>query len=373
MAAQRLSLVFWALVASCVAPPAVPSLGAQSLEISPEPPTIHLDYGKPQPAGLLLLGTAIAFPFLCGSLGTVLFLANTLSQTTGVIPLVSAVYSVKTGGRPNSIRYDPNASGLRQIHTSSQIFASDSRVVLSVTALTADEELNDKNRKPHQFLLFFDTKGAFLHSAAVDLPFPVAAIGLFESGEVLVVGSTMIERRQHWIVLDEDGSVRRDLMPARDDSGDKKLEGKELSEAWTSMTGVPQVLQYRGHLLLLEMNTSHPIVEINERGVMKSTELKLAKGETLGEFIPSDGRTWKVILGHTAKEGSTENGTPAGMFDMDKIAEFDPNTGELLRYVDPGKDHYPISLACEQDGAFIALKTNPKDGSLTIERGTPAQ
>ena len=75
-------------------------------------------------------------------------------------------------------------------------------------------------------------------------------------------------------------------------------------------SGMPQLVPYRGNLLLLDMNTDHPVYELNAGGVIKSTQLKLPPGEKLWQFIPSvnRGRTWKVILGQTNEKGSPENG-----------------------------------------------------------------
>ncbi len=115
------------------------------------------------------------------------------------------------------------------------------------------------------------------------------------------------------------------------------------------------------------MDTNYDVKEIDEGGVLRSIKLKLPKGEKLGQIIPSDGGTLVVILGQADERGSAEDGLPSGLFRPNKIAEFDPGTGDLLRYLDAGSSHYPISISCEHDGRFTALSEDPKDGSLLLE------
>jgi len=240
-----------------------------------------------------------------------------------------------------------------------------------VEAVTAEEQLKDpKTHKWHPFLLIFDRKGNFVRASPLDLSFQIAEIGYLNDRELLVVGSVAADWRQHLAVIDEDGKLLRQLQPGHDDSQYAKDDSLETRlHAINSGAGRAQLVPYRGHVLMLETNSDAPVYELNGGGVIKETRLKLPPGEKIWQIIPSNGRTWDVIFGH-ADQGSVEDGVPPGLFKPEGVGEFDPETGELLHLVIPGPKHHPASLACEEDGLFTALSTDPKDGSLLVEEAT---
>ena len=357
------------LLASQIPGQAPPGAGDLAENIAPEgPSTLTLAYGDAHHLAVGSSHLGITIPFHCGSDGTIQFVG--LSFSPPQLDFTAALYFLKVSDSISYVRFDAAAPDLRQVTPTQQFAASGSRVVWLVNAITSDEEINDKRTKPHPFLLFFDLKGTVLRATPLSLPFTVGSIGLFDSGEVLLIGSTAFDSHQHWMLMDEDGDFQRDLLTGWDDDAKQGTGIETIKSRSKSMSGLPQLVPYHGNFLLAETNSSHPIVEINTSGIVKETELNLPKGEDIGEFIPTDGRTWKLVLGHTNEK--EENGLPSGYLKLDKIGEFDPTTGELLKYIDAGKDHYPSSLACEVGGEYLAIRTDPKDGSLVVEKGTPS-
>lgn len=333
-----------------------------------EIPLAVLKYGNAKRVLLSGKNMAFGFPFQCGADGTIFFPGNSFSPTGDLQVDSFAVYAVKPRDATFLERFDPQMSGLRKIFPRNGLAISDNRVVVLVDAVTAEEELNQPKKKRHPFLLFFDRNGSFLRASALDVPFIVAGIGLFESGDVLVVGSYILDKQQNWVVVGEDGHVERNLAPARDDSNDKPLEGKEFVSAIKGMAGMVEILPWRGHLLLLDLNTKHPIVELNERGILRTVQLQLPESLTLAQMIQSDGNSWKVAMMHTV-QGDSADGAPGYL--IDKVGEFDPNSGQLLRYVKAvDKTHYATSLACERSGVYFALSTDPNDGALQVDEAT---
>lgn len=339
--------------------------------------TLRLDYAKPLRSSVVIRGMSIGGPFGCASDGTVLFPVYSFPKQPGgsLDALEFFIYGVRAGSSEvESIRYDPGlATDLHHIIPGGALVVSDKVVGILVNAVTGEELANDKNRESHPFLIFFDRKGAFLRAVPLDLSFHIATLGLLESGEILVIGSTLTEHHRRLTVLDDHGRVQRDLQPGLDSATEDTRDEKQLVGAANSGVGQSQIVPYRDHLLLIEMSTENPIVELNLGGMVKSTRLKLPEGEDIWQFIPSNGLTWDVILGHVDTQGSSERGVPAGLFKPDRIGVFDPETGVMLHFIDSGPDHYPVSLACENDGVFIALSTDPKDGSLLLEKATPVQ
>jgi hypothetical protein len=286
-------------------------------------------------------------------------------------------YGVRVdNGSAVSIHFDPAlATGLRHLSPGGPMAVSDSKVILTALAVTADEDAANtaggKKTKPHPFLLFFDRKGNFLYSSALDLDFTVRGLGVFESGDLLAIGvPTATDGNRHWEVIDEHGRPLRSLQPSieGDESrkvGDRQAYAGELN----TLTGQPELMPYRGHILILEKNTDYPIEDLNEGGVVRAVKLKLPPGENLGVFIGSDGANWKITVGHTETE-SSQYGHPRSSFRTDKIAEFDPETGDLLRYINTGKSHDPLALSCEHGGVFTALSEDPDSQALRVETAT---
>jgi len=329
-------------------------------------PTLRLQYSKPVKSTLPMLGASMGASMSCTADGTTFFPTYSFPSPSARSVSFSAYGVRSTGSYVESVRYDPTlAADLRRVMPIDVMAVSDSRVVLAVKAVTADEEASGKGVKSHPFLLFFDRKGTFLRSAPIDIDFHIAAIGIFDSGDLLVAGGpSPDERHRHWVVLDDHGRFLRTLNPGTEGDEDRK-PGDTTNLAQTLLTGHPQLVPYRGHLLLLESNTPYPIKEINEGGEINSTSLNLPKGDSPWQLLPSDGPHWIVVLGRM--NDAAAEGLPVGGFNADKIAEFDPATGDLIRYIVPGPNHYPSSLSCQHDGVFTALSTDPKDGSLILE------
>jgi hypothetical protein len=335
-------------------------------DVPPEIPTLPLTYGAPlKTAALLVPGSVLSFPLLCTDDGSVAFQSIAFSMEPGALPQI-VVNSVKPESGASPVRFDPGASGLLNVYPS-LIAVSPSRLAMMVSAKDPKEKASDKKQTAtHSYILLFDRKGSFLRATSLDelnLGWG-SGFAIFDSGELLVVASSSISSSgRQWVVMKEDGSDMRALAP--DQSETKKPEGKTLYAAMSSLVGHPQITPYRAHLLVSEMNTRGPIYEVSPSGNIKTVELKLPEGETIGQLIPSDGATWKVILGHTNNDSSS----PV-RFELDKIAEFDPDTGELQRYIDIGKDHYLPSFACEKQGEYLVLHTDLKDGALMVEKAS---
>ncbi len=225
---------------------------------SSEAPTMRLEYAKPIRSTAITLGMAIGEPFGCASDGTTFFPAYSLQPFSasnkdrdGSSAQFSA-YGVRSIGEfVDSIHYDPAlATGLRRVSPGGAIGVSDSRVVISANAVTADEDANDRanNRKRqlHTFLLFFDRKGSFLYAAPLDLDFPVGALGIFESGNILVVGlPAPKERHRNWVVVDDHGGFVRRLQPGIEGDEDSKTgDPTAFAQAARALTGNPQLVQH---------------------------------------------------------------------------------------------------------------------------------
>lgn len=336
--------------------------------VAHEVPTLPLVYSEPLKTGLLMPGTELGSTFHCADDGSIVFHTTSFSMEHGAPPII-VVYSVKPQSGASPIRFDPVTSGLHRISTG-MVAVSPSRLAMMVSATKAEDTATyNKNPAPHSYLLLFDRSGSFLRATSLD-EFSVKSrpgVGIFDSGELLILaGSSASHGGLRWVLMKEDGSDMRTLAP--DQAETKTPEGK--SHQIKHLSGMPQIVPYRGHLLVMEMNTRGPIYEVSASGDIKAVVLKLPEGESLGQFIPSDGTTWKVILSHANADAHVHAGAPSS-FLLDKIAEFDPESGELLRYIDTGEEHHPLVIACEERGEYLGVHIDPQDGALTIIKGVP--
>lgn len=314
-------------------------------------------------------------PFSVGNIGIGYPIACDVNDSRVAFPAITftpegdgvrnfSIYSIDLGDSLRVRRYDPGLSGLHQISPSSWFAISSSRVILKVTALTPQEELNGSSKNPHPFLLFFGKEGNFLRATPLNLPFEIGGVGVFDSGNLLIVSSSTATSQ--WTVLSEDGEIVRRLIPTSSET--PPSEKTTLVSALHANKGLLQILPWNHHLLILEMNSVSPILEITEQGILRTTSLKVPKEMYLGRFIPTDGKTWKVALGHVVDKDSAETGLRAGHFFMDKVAEFDSSSGELIRYIDvTDSTHYAAAIACEKTGSYFFLSADPKGKDLLIE------
>ncbi len=336
-----------------------------------EVPTYRLTYSQPLHSPILKAQRAIlGGPLRCGPEGAIAFPAYRQPNPKDR-NVAFSLYTIKIEGDSlNAVRYAPGlATNLRNIIPAGLSLAiSQSRVVFVVYAVTNEEYLTNPKTKRHPFLLIYNRTGDLIRAAPLNVGFPIGGIGLYHSGDILVVGSTVTDPHQHWVVVNDDGVVQQDLTPARPNALHGPLNGTVLSRGLAGLKGFPQIIPWHGNLIAAEMNTTNPIVEINEGGVVRSVKLKISArnaGETINKIIPSNGDTWDVVLGHTVTS-QAPNGRTGYEYDPDKIGEFSSQSGKLLDWVNPGKKISPASIACRHGDSYTALSFNYKTGMLLM-------
>lgn len=114
------------------------------------------------------------------------------------------------------------------------------------------------------------------------------------------------------------------------------------------------------------------MLEISERGVVRSTTVALPKGASIGTLLPSNEKKLNVVAGHfetvpMRSSTSSGSGSEASIFKDDEIEVIDPNDGSVLRRI---KFAQGLMAVCEQDETYTFVSPRDEDGKLQIVRGT---
>lgn len=255
-----------------------------------------------------------------------------------------------------------------------QYFANDRNVAALVEANPSPNPLeqNKAADSPQmKLVLIYDRKGPLQHVVPVPVGIDIKTVGLYRSGDILVVAMDQATRAGRFIVMDTEGNVKNEFLPFDNDYNTKKnaramqpLAAVGDAGAFLSM----QVVPYGNNLLLFPKMTSHAIVEVNEQGVVHSTQLQLPRGYTLSSFLSASPSSWKIKTFAKAETWKDVNGTSYGTLMDGPVFEFNPSDGSLIRRIDMPKDS-TARLVCEHNGDYTALTTDAKTGRLQMLKG----
>jgi hypothetical protein len=319
-------------------------------------------------------GSFVSGNIACGEDGTI-YVQVIHPPIPGASPYGSIMlYAVR--GATDIVQFHPEqAPGYRQISPIARYFATDSKVVALAYGIGIDHGDVDTvpSRHAASVLLVFDRRGALSFSKALDLSLHPEQIGLFPTGEILLVAGDESQERMHLVVLSSEGNVERELPVENSDPGQKF--------SVTTLTGI-EVRPYGQNLMLVSDDISRPILEVGPTGVVNRYSLHLPKGYNDGMPVSFKPFSWKfgAILdtpetpaappskGDAAPNASASS--PVGS-QLPRVAllEFDPPTGTVTRQFNLPSGFQP---ACEdQHGDFTLITAGASDGKLQIAKATP--
>ena len=352
------------------APASVPTAAGSGV------PVVQLAMDTLQPVNWGSGSVLVASPFQCASDGGIFAFGAVVPADFGTVagpPVFNAsLYDYQS--ETKTLIFDPAQSGLKNIQAMGKSFTvDDSGVIFLADAVTSQELMDDKKAKNHPFLVFFDRKGEFQRYVPVERPTAPRQIALLSSGEILVVGVEAANPlKEEWDVLDEDGTYQRSLTPYLRDEADDEAEQIALGG------GLPPNLvlfPHEGSILGVELNSTRPVLEINERGIVRSTQLQLPKGFKIANWIGSQERNLMMLMvkPFTNAEGKAD---PYKGWATLEIGEFDPASGDLVRIYkldDPSHRYDGYGLGCYRDGVFRGFVKDPKTGSTAYVTAAPAR
>lgn len=221
-----------------------------------------------------------------------------------------------------------------------------------------------------------DRKGSQTQAIAIPRRIDMRTFGIYGSGNVLVVASEKETKSAHLYVFDPSGDVKRELRLFDQDFNltpdhDKQQPGASFSYA--GALTMMQVVAAGENLLLVPVGTSQPIVEVNEFGIVRATQLKLPKNQFLNSVVSVSPRSLTVLVG-SPQIFKDSDGQPAGIgFPPNSLYEFDRFEGTISRKLDIPKEIKANSIACEHNGSFSVFDRNHKNGHVVVRYSLPSR
>lgn len=310
---------------------------------------------------------AITAPLRCSPNGTP-FLEFPLPPTF----MTRALVSVTKSGKVTTYASGNSVPGLQQV---SQIayFPQDKYVYYLVEGRENSfiPAGSDKSSR-HYYSLRYSEDGTLDSTTPLDITTGPVRIGAFPSGALAIMGVDPIEHYPQLILLDSGGKNSRlvDIDSARRYESDQLRHfypGASQSDpggsGLSAVASAVQFLSYGDDLLLVQMGTNYPVLELGEGGILRSVPLRLPAGSIVESLIQSSERFWLARIADAAK-------SPA----VHWLVAFDPGTGEPIRtYATPGVP--PDSIACDADGTFLAFEQNfegkDNEGKWALVASTP--
>lgn len=327
-------------------------------------------------------GKPVTGIFHCTSDGSIFLQVLTLLDDPRA-PGDVALYAVRDA--TDIVRFDPkSAPGFRKISPISRYFAAESEVVGLAFGIRIDQgdvQAGTDSKHPSPVLLKFDRKGTLQWTKDLDRKLGVDQIGVFASGDLLLVAWDKSRQKTHLLVTNDAGSILREIELADNDPADHKMEFSPLATL--------EIRPYGKNLLLIPEDMDRPILEVNEFGVVKAHNLHAPKG--YDESIPMtfSPRTWKFRMIEDPKPnqpngsvqgepeakqvtGESHASSGIGLDSLQSakvvILDFDPDSGDVVRQY--GLPTTGIHPACENNGEYTFVSSRAGDGKLQLVRGT---
>jgi hypothetical protein len=326
---------------------------------------------------------AIKLPFQCTSDGTIFVsFVSTVPARSGLPPPPPGLppmllTSIPPAGRGQTFRLDQ----VPELYISSEVdhFASDSDVTFLVRGSRENKpvkqaytvgsyhgESTSNAAEEHAYIVTFSREGEYRRTIEIGDAFRIQQIAVFPSGTFLAFGFDAKDHSPKLAMLKEDGTLLKFLEIPKGDAPESMVSGADAPHPHVI---APAELVPDGRSILVVQNeTTLPLLEVGEGGAVSAIHPKLPKGEPIESVIPAD-RNLFVIA-----KPETDKGDPAGI-----IYEVSPKNGNVLRrFVLSDGQRAANVMACVHDGKFLSMdygdgKVVPLIGSAEPATATDQQ
>ncbi|MFZ0661781.1 MAG: hypothetical protein WAM66_03750 [Acidobacteriaceae bacterium] len=337
----------------------------------PPYPVVTLSFGSPQPTPLGKKGSVMLDNATCAPDGT-LFM-----EMEGISPgewWDYALHSLTDG--TEDVRYAASvASGYQRISfPSPYYFASDDAVVTVMSAAPLENSLEESQGTVPQEVtvaLIYDRKGTLERVVPIPPKIDPQSIGMYSSGDLLVISKDASRNRLSLLVLDHDGDIKNELsLFDYDYDAKRKVGNKQPLAKDVDAAAIIQIVPDGDNLLLVPQLTQATVIEVNEQGIVRATDLKLPPGYLIRSLFPSDGPYWTVSTFDHVKvlhEKTSKEGYP--VFYNGPLFQFNSFDGSLVRRINlPPKLN--AKILCVHNGEFTAMTTDKKTGHIELLTGS---
>lgn len=333
----------------------------------PQYPVAMLSFSSPEQTPLGKKGAVMLGNTTCAPDGSLF-----LEMADSPAHMEFTLYSLTHG--TDDVRYAASSvPGYKKVTLGFQYFAGNNGVVILAGGVPVDNSMNEGKRSKWVMLaVVYDRKGTL--ERAVPLPQNVdpKSIGMYGSGDLLVVTKDPVRNRLRLLVLDKDGDVKNELslFDFDYDAGQKARNKQPLAKVLDAADLI-QIFPDGDNLLLVPTGTAATVIEINEQGIVRATDLQLPPGYLMRSLLSINGAYWTVSAFDDAKILPEPTGRSA-VFRNGPLFQFNSFDGSLIRRIDIPKN-LKNNVLCAHDGQFTALTTDKDTGRLETVTGSVPQ
>jgi hypothetical protein len=281
-----------------------------------------------------------------------------------------------SGGVVRFAHTEDNIPGLRNFVPEIRYFVSSSRVYSLDRAEVFDPADPGKTLGHAHLVTIYDYDGEYKGTIRLEPGLNPLTIAAFPSGDILVVSLDKLNQTTRLLVFDQTGSLVTELrlfdenytskLQRGDNAGTPSFAPNSISTKLALSHWVP----FGDNLLMSpKMGSTLPLIELNESGVVRSTNVALPENVYLTGILESGDKVYHVV-GSVRKPLETP---PSGSYGQkfsyfpSEIDDINPGDGTVVKRVKFARGLWPI---CAQDDTYTFLSPRDEDGRLQVIRGT---
>ena len=321
-------------------------------------PVSQLAFDPPQRTSLGASGTAMSAIYGCAEDGAIfLQIAGSPRKMDFVLHSLKAT--------TEDIHFDmPHVPGYGPIQDWAWSYFVNDEQVAVLANVPIEQNQFEKQKGPPTWVwlaLLYDRKGTFERAVPIPRELDAKAVGIYGSGNLLVIAANKITKAAELFVLSPQGDVINHFLLFDEDYNTSKMAKKQQPFAEMQPDGAltfMQLVANGSNLLLVPQETSAPISEVNERGVVRTIQLKLPPGTILASLLSRNGSLWKVrTLSGANVTTDNKTGQTVGDATIDgPVLEFNHSTEGLFAALS-GLQMFSFSLANITETIWRLLQT----------------
>jgi len=256
--------------------------------------------------------------------------------------------------------------GYKDLGWPEHYFASDNSVVTLVQAAPLNNSMAESEKERWvKVALVYDRKGTLEHVVPIPQDVDPKSIGMYGSGDLLLVAKDAARNRLRLLVLDKDGDIKNELslFDGDYDAGQKAGKKQPVAKVMDAADFI-QIIPDGNNLLLVPQGTAATVIEINEQGIVRATDLQLPPGYLIRSFLSANGAYWTIsTYEHATTIYDKASGKGSANFLNGPLFQFNSFDGSLVRRLDIPKELFD-NVLCAHNGKFTALTTDKTTGRL---------
>jgi hypothetical protein len=244
-------------------------------------------------------------------------------------------------------------------------FVGNGHIYVLATGTKASEKQDHTSRS--RLIVKLDKRGRVEDTVQLKAPSYPLALGVFPSGNMLLVSEDRLNHRVALDLVDDQGVPIRELRLDKDDLVERAAQLPPSSRgpgAYSPrfLISASKLVPWDEHLLLVPLETSDlPIIELGEHGVVNSVTPKLPEKMVLESFIAAGPSRFTVQLGKVLESGNPPVDSQGkllgiGIEPSPRITEISRTNGSVEREIDLGSPG--VEPACASGDVYRLLTSD---------------